>query len=239
METLAIETTTNIISLSLHEGNKGVLTVNKDGSGQGVVAVFTLLQDLLDKGGISAKDIGRVLVNIGPGDFSGTRVGVIFAKTLSLSMGSSLYGFNTLEVMASGGEALDGTLIIPILDVRRGYYYFGGFKRIRNVGDREGYELDEAFKPDCKRIEGLMESLIAIPGEKTILIQKDQVKSSLKDLFNELNYIDGDLINAAGLINAAQIFDLSNRESDPHKIFPIYPTNFEIFFKGCDASWLA
>ena len=236
METLAVETTTNIISLALHKSDKGVLTVNKDSSGQGVVAIFTLLQDLLDRGGVSVKDIGRVLVNIGPGDFSGTRVGVIFAKTLSLSIGASLYGFNTLEVMASGEEAPDEGLLMPVLDVRRGYYYFGGFRKVRLMSGKERDELIEVFRSDCEKIEKLIARLIEIPGEKTVLIQKDQVTSSLKDVLEGMNYIEGDLINAAGLVSAAQIFDLTNRESDPHKIFPIYPANIELFFKGCSAS---
>ena len=236
METLAVETTTNIISLALHKSDKDVLTVNKDSSGQGVVAIFTLLQDLLDRGGVSVKDIGRVLVNIGPGDFSGTRVGVIFAKTLSLSIGASLYGFNTLEVMASCGEAPDERLLMPVLDVRRGYYYFGGFRKVRRMSGNERNELTEVFKSDCEKMEKLIARLIEIPGEKAVLIQRDQVKSSLKDVLEGMNYIEGDLINAAGLVSAAQFFDLTNRESDPHKIFPIYPANFELFFKGCSAS---
>ncbi|MCL5985637.1 MAG: tRNA (adenosine(37)-N6)-threonylcarbamoyltransferase complex dimerization subunit type 1 TsaB [Actinobacteria bacterium] len=232
METLAVETTTNVISLALHGDNERIITVNKDGSGQGVVVIFTLLQDLLNMGGLSVKDIDRVIVNIGPGDFSGTRVGVIFAKTLSLSIGASLYGFNTLEVMASSMEVPNERLIIPILDVRRGYYYFGGFRRVRRVNGKRQEGLAEVFKPDCEKIEKIVARLITVPKEKTVLIQKDQVKSSLKDMLEGINYIEGDLINAVRLVSSMLFLGLSNRESDPHKIFPIYPANFELFFKG-------
>ena len=232
METLAVETTTNIISLALHGDDKDLLTVSMDGCGQGVVTIFTLLQDLLDMGGLSVKDIGRVAVNVGPGDFTGSRIGVIFAKTFSLIAGISLYGFNTLEVMVSGMETADKGLIMPVLDVRRGYCYFCGFRKAGSINHDGGFGLTEVFKPDFEKIENLRARLITIPGEKMILIQKGRRDSLLKNALEGMEFIEGDLISAAGLISALPFFNLSEIESDPHEVLPVYPANFELFFKG-------
>ena len=231
METLAVETTTKIVSLALYKSDGGILKVDADEGGQGVVMIFALLKNLLEMGGLLIKEISRVLVNVGPGDFTGTRVGVIFSKTVSLVIGVALYGFNTLEVMASFGETSEERVMIPVLDVRRGYYYFGGFRKSRSPENNGVHRLIRVFKPELVKLDTLVSRLIEIPEEKMILIQKDQIDSNLKDMFSKIGYFESDLINAEGLITAAQNFELSNRESDPHNIFPIYPSNFEMSLK--------
>ncbi len=58
------------------------------------------VEELLDANNIPANMIRAVGVSVGPGTFTGLRVGLSFAKGLALGLGCPLYGFSSLETMA-------------------------------------------------------------------------------------------------------------------------------------------
>lgn len=65
--------------------------------------------------------IDRLAVGIGPGSFTGLRVGIATAKALGLSRGLPLSGVGTLDALGRGlGEVADGRSCLAVLDARRG-----------------------------------------------------------------------------------------------------------------------
>jgi tRNA threonylcarbamoyladenosine biosynthesis protein TsaB len=87
--------------------------------------------------GKTPSDIGLVALSIGPGSFTGLRIGVTFAKVFCYSSGAALVALDTLEVIASqanarGSGAASGR-IHAILDAGRGELFCASFD-----GDAEG-----------------------------------------------------------------------------------------------------
>ncbi len=69
-----------------------------------------------------------VAVGVGPGSFTGLRVGVATARALGLSCGLRVAGVGTLDALGRGlGERSGGSMRLPVLDARRGEVFAASF----------------------------------------------------------------------------------------------------------------
>jgi tRNA threonylcarbamoyladenosine biosynthesis protein TsaB len=98
--------------------------------------------------------VDRIAVGVGPGTFTGLRIGVATALGLGLSTGASLVAVPTLAALAAGlAGSGSGELRVPVLDARRGEVFAA-------VYDSSGEELQPAaaFRPEeCARMIGRLE----------------------------------------------------------------------------------
>lgn len=104
-------------------------------------ALMPMIDAALRAAGIGFQDIDRVGVTIGPGSFTGTRIGVSTARALALATGIPLVGVTSLAVMAedaidqigidatTGGRLSDAPPIAVTVDARRGQVYAQLFGR--------------------------------------------------------------------------------------------------------------
>jgi tRNA threonylcarbamoyladenosine biosynthesis protein TsaB len=86
------------------------------------------MDGLLKVNGVTLDDVSAFAVGIGPGSFTGVRVGVTTAKTLAQVTGKPLVGIGTLEAYADGWRDSDVT-VVPVLPSRRGEVYTGVYER--------------------------------------------------------------------------------------------------------------
>ncbi len=89
---------------------------------------------LLEETGITWNDIEAVAVSLGPGSFTGLRIGLATAKGLCLSTGARLVGVPTLDVLAQNGAIFHGPIICPVMDARRGQVYTAIYSVARDGG---------------------------------------------------------------------------------------------------------
>src|ERR1700689_4862977 len=91
-------------------------------------ALTPALKALLQEVGLEIRDITRVVVDRGPGLFTGLRVGLATAIGLSQALGCDLVGVTSLEVLAGGAfdSGVRGTLVACV-DGRRGEIFAQGF----------------------------------------------------------------------------------------------------------------
>jgi len=80
-----------------------------------------LAREVAAEAGIAFSDLTRIAVTVGPGSFTGLRVGLAFAKGLATALSVPCIGINTLEALAAGVEGRD--LVAAVLDARMGQVY--------------------------------------------------------------------------------------------------------------------
>lgn len=89
------------------------------------------IEEVLAEAGVAREELGAIAVSLGPGSYTGIRIGVTAAKTLSWALGCELVGVATLEALAREAAALgvpEGTRrLVPAVDARRGEVYTGVF----------------------------------------------------------------------------------------------------------------
>jgi len=97
--------------------------------------LLPLAREILEAAGIGFADIARIGVGVGPGTFTGLRIGVATARALAQSSGAELVGVSTLRALALGALAAghDGP-VLSVLDARRGE----AFVAAHAPGDRTG-----------------------------------------------------------------------------------------------------
>lgn len=86
--------------------------------------------------------LDRVAVTIGPGSFTGLRVGLAFAKGLGVATGAPLIGIGTLAALAE--TAVGDGPVAALIDARRGHVYVQAFDRGRATTEPKILPLDEA-----------------------------------------------------------------------------------------------
>lgn len=93
--------------------------------------LMPMIQEVMGEARLTFSDLHRIAVTVGPGSFTGMRIGVAAARALSLALKVPIVAFTSLEVMAMsaqfrGFDPARGALAIAI-DARRGQVYFQPF----------------------------------------------------------------------------------------------------------------
>ena len=89
--------------------------------------LLPMLRDVLGRAGLTFADVDHLAVGIGPGSFTGTRIGVATAQGLALASNDRLVGISTLDVLAAQVAAPPGVLVCPVIDAKRKEIYTGVF----------------------------------------------------------------------------------------------------------------
>ena len=135
MKSLFLDTSANYINVYLIENNEVVysesLTVLKDMSNK----IVPLIRKSFESVSFSINDLDKIFVTIGPGSFTGVRIGLTFAKTVAWGLNIPIYPISTLEFLAS--VHTNKKRVISIIDARRGNVFAGYYDCNLNKLDSE------------------------------------------------------------------------------------------------------
>jgi tRNA threonylcarbamoyladenosine biosynthesis protein TsaB len=118
---VAIETATETVGVAVRTPTGVQAELTLTGRRRHVETLTPALEHLLQQLGLVPGDLGVVAVDIGPGLFTGLRVGMAAAKGLAQSLGLGVVGATSLDILTAGAAAagLRG-LVLACVDARRG-----------------------------------------------------------------------------------------------------------------------
>lgn len=115
--------------------------------------LLPMVEGLLQSTGKSCAELGLLAVSVGPGSFTGVRIGVSCVKGIAFPNGTPCCGVSTLQAIAYGGLACEGCVICAVMDARCGQVYNALF-RVENGALRRLTEdralAVEALSEECK-----------------------------------------------------------------------------------------
>lgn len=129
MWTLGLETSTRSGSVAISDGDRIRSSRSLGGLAQKhATIIFQELNALLGEVEIKPAEIGRIAVSIGPGSFTGLRIGVVAGKTLAWSLGCEAKAIDSFLAVAQAAPEEISELIV-VGDAQRGDLFVGHYHR--------------------------------------------------------------------------------------------------------------
>lgn len=134
MNRLAFDTSTAACSVAVETNNGEVVEIRPPSARllekpAHTTELLPAILDLAERVGLELAAIDQVIVGVGPGAFTGLRIGVATARAIATAANIRLVGVSSLAAMSGTGGAT------PVIDARRGELYFrvGGTDRLAEV----------------------------------------------------------------------------------------------------------
>lgn len=122
MNLLAIETSSPVLSVACMKSNGVLSEAAMDGGLQHAENLIVLVKQVLDSAKLKKNEIDVILCGIGPGSFTGLRIGLAAVKGLALGLKKKVAMVSSLDAIQEGISISDGDLTV-LLDARRGSLY--------------------------------------------------------------------------------------------------------------------
>lgn len=182
MNILAMDTSTQVMGVSILKNNEIrteiVTNIPKNHS----VRLMPAIEQAMNLVGLEPKELDKIVTTIGPGSYTGIRIGLTTAKTMGWALNIPVVGVSSLEVMAYQGRFFEG-YICPFIDARRGMVFAGVYQWKQNelhlVYEEKNISMEKVLNklkedgmpvlflsPDMKIHEGQIKEVLA---EKAVI----------------------------------------------------------------------
>ena len=176
MKILAIDTSCSVATAAVSEDDKllGEYTVNHKMTHS--QTIMPMIDTLLESLEMDIADIDLFAVAVGPGSFTGLRIGVSAVKGLAQALNKPAMGFNSLEALAEN-IPFSGRIIVPLMDARNNFVYNASYVYMD--------KLEEIRKPSADSIYDVLDTCddydsIVFIGDGA-LIHRELIKDKLRD----------------------------------------------------------
>jgi tRNA threonylcarbamoyladenosine biosynthesis protein TsaB len=122
MKLLAIDTSTEYLVLAVTEDGKTLARLHRKAPKSHSSLLMPMIEKLLKKARLGLGDIDGFCVGVGPGSFTGLRIGVATVKGLAYVTGKPVAAVPTFDAIARNGKLTAG-IICPVLDARKQKVY--------------------------------------------------------------------------------------------------------------------
>lgn len=212
---LALDTSTNVASVAVFRGEKLVSEMILDHSLTHSKTLLPNLKKALVDAGLTFKDLDVIACVIGPGSFTGIRIGLATAKGLCQALDIPMIPVSSLYALAYNIPYVNG-LICPIIDARRNQVYTNLYK---SDGRGNIEEIKKDFPLDLEKLEDWLNEqteLVYLLGDGVVKYTKDMKFNP--NIIKVRPYLATSKASSVG----AYALDHLDQSHDYHDIEPIY-----------------
>lgn len=164
MKVLGIDTSTKTTAIGLIEDGEVLCDYNLTGRVAHSESVTDMIHEIFKKFEFSLSDIDLIAVGLGPGSFTGLRIGITIAKVMAFALDKEIIGVSSLVANSMSDDGLVSTIV----DARRGNVYAS---IIKNEDEPEVLFEDEIFsfekfKDELKKYHDI--TIAGLDGDKFI-----------------------------------------------------------------------
>lgn len=202
MKILCIDTSSPLCAVSILEDNNLIKKIELNNGLTHSESLMPSIKKILEECSLTLNDINLLVCDIGPGSFTGIRIGIATVKAFSDSLGIPCIGVSSLEVLAYNVKE-DG-LICSTLDCKNDNCYFALYELKNNV-----YKIIQEPKSD--NVKNVLEFLHTKNSKQVIHYIGDGIPEK-----NTKNYLD---VENLGIIGLRKYLD-NNKQGE--EILPLY-----------------
>lgn len=158
---LGIDTASEVTSIGLCKHGQAPYITSFPGPNNQLERIGLVLERILTESGIKRSSISGLVVDVGPGLFSGLRVGVSFAKSFAGAIGVPVIPLTSLDILAFSQKNCP-RLIVSMLDARRGEVFYAAYKKVPGGVTRLGPYLVASPENVAVEIESMDESALLV-----------------------------------------------------------------------------
>lgn len=210
---LAIDTATKLTGVALHDGAQVLAEFLWRSHEHHTVELAPEIALLVRRTGVSLADLTAIAVALGPGSYTGLRIGMALAKGLALPHNLSLVGVPTLDILARAQPAWSGPMLALL---RAGRRRFAGawYRHTKGTWQRKGRLLSMAWQ---EVIDGLKDPTY-VCGEMNAKQREDLRREELVNLASPALCVRRPSV----LADIAWESVRKGKTADPSALAPIY-----------------
>ncbi len=211
---LGIETATERVSVAVggHEGVIGLFEVTR--GRRHVETLVPAIDFVLRQADIELDEIGLVAVDVGPGLFTGMRVGLAAAKATAQALRLPMIGISSLDLLAFPNRHTD-RVVVPVVDARKGEVFYAMYRQVPGG-------VQQVAEPAVGPVDELVADLLA-RSQEVLLVGDGALRYRDEILDGYHCEIGGDAHpSAAPLVQLAHARALREDWVNPWEIEPIY-----------------
>jgi len=218
---VAIETATETVAVAIRTADGLAAELALTGRRRHVESLTPALEHLLGQVGLEAEQLSAVAVDVGPGLFTGLRVGVSAAKGLAQSLGIGVIGLSSLDILAgaAAGSGLRGQVLCAV-DARRGEV-FASLVEVAATG-----AVTPSGSPQLLSPEGLVQLLAGLSSQAVTAVGDGAQRYA-----EALGGVPGVIVVESALAwppaptllaLAAGLLDAGHAPAEPGSVVPLY-----------------
>ena len=136
MRILGIETATGVCSVCVMENSELIAEYMTNITKTHSQRLMPMIEQMLDNSELEPKDIGAIAVSVGPGSFTGVRIGISAAKGMAMALDIQTVGVSTLDGIAYNLVNSYTDQVCVITDARRKQVYTAFYEKSKNKNQR-------------------------------------------------------------------------------------------------------
>ena len=127
MIVLAIDTSTDAVSVAINNSKQLLASAHVTSDRRHAELLAPMISNVCAQADVSMREVDVVAVDVGPGLFTGMRVGIASAKTISQVLGVPIVGVSRLDILARSVTTTE-RVVLSTIDARRGELYWAMYR---------------------------------------------------------------------------------------------------------------